>query len=71
MVDAVVSVARGEGAVALEAWPLSEQEAPSADAFVGREQLFDALGFRCVARPVPERAIMRRDFFQALTESSR
>jgi GNAT superfamily N-acetyltransferase len=61
LVEAGVSVARRAGAVALESWPLAEQEAPSADAFVGREQLFAALGFHCVARPVPGRAIMRRD----------
>jgi GNAT superfamily N-acetyltransferase len=61
LVDAAVSVAQRHGAVALEAWPLSVSEGPSADAFVGREQLFAELGFRCVARPVPERAIMRLD----------
>jgi GNAT superfamily N-acetyltransferase len=61
LVDAAVSLAQREGAVALEGWPTSEHEAQSGDAFVGREQLFDALGFHCVGRPVPGRAIMRRD----------
>jgi GNAT superfamily N-acetyltransferase len=70
LVDAAVGLARREGAVALEGWPLSEQEARSSDAFVGREQLFDALGFRCVARPVPGRAIMRQDLVTPVTTRS-
>lgn len=61
LVEAVVSTARHEGAVALEGWPLAQDEARSADAFVGREELFDALGFRRVAEPVPGRVIMRLD----------
>ena len=61
LVDAAVALARRQGAVAIEAWPLSSSEARSADAFVGREQLFAELGFRCVERPVPARAIMRLD----------
>jgi GNAT superfamily N-acetyltransferase len=61
LVDATVLLATREGAAALEGWPMSEQEAQSGDAFVGREQLFDAFGFRCVARPVPGRVVMRRD----------
>lgn len=64
LVAAAVSVARREGAVALESWPLSEQDAASADAYVGREQLFGALGFRCVARPTRGRAIMRQDLVE-------
>ena len=59
--DAAVALARRQGAVALEAWPLSSSEARSADAFVGREQLFTEFGFRCVERPVSARAIMRLD----------
>ncbi len=61
LIDAAVALARRQGAVALEAWPLSSSEARSADAFVGREQLFTELGFRCVERPVPARAITRLD----------
>jgi hypothetical protein len=30
-----------------------------ADAFLGREQLFETLGFRCVDRPAPGRVVMR------------
>jgi len=61
LVDAAVSLARGEGAVAIEGWPLASLESRSAEAFVGREQLFAELGFRCVERPGPTRAIMRLD----------
>ena len=61
LVDAAVSLARHEGAVALEGWPLSGSETLAADAFVGREGLFAELGFRRVERPVPGRAIMRLD----------
>ena len=61
LVDAAVSLARRQGAVAIEGWPLSSSEPRSVDGFVGREQLFAELGFRCVERPVPARAIMRLD----------
>ncbi len=59
LVDTAISVAQRHGANALEAWPSSAEEPRRADAFVGREQLFVDLGFSCIARPVPERAIMR------------
>lgn len=64
LIAAAVSLARRQGAVALESWPLSISEPRSADAFVGREQLFAELGFRCVERPVPERSIMRLDLVE-------
>jgi GNAT superfamily N-acetyltransferase len=65
LVKAAGSLARRQGAVAIEGWPLSTSESRSADAFVGREQLFAELGFRCVERPVPARAIMRLDLIAA------
>jgi GNAT superfamily N-acetyltransferase len=61
LVQAAGSLARRQGAVAIEGWPLSSSQSRSADAFVGREELFAALDFRCVERPVPTRAIMRLD----------
>ncbi|MCW2809721.1 MAG: GCN5-related N-acetyltransferase, partial [Friedmanniella sp.] len=61
LLRAATSLARHEGAVALEGWPLSGAEAAAADAYVGREQLFLALGFHRVAQPVPGRAIVRLD----------
>jgi GNAT superfamily N-acetyltransferase len=59
LVRAAVELARREGAVAIEGWPLAGSEQRSADAFLGREQVFEDLGFSCVERPSPERVIMR------------
>jgi GNAT superfamily N-acetyltransferase len=59
LVRAAVELARREGAAAIEGWPLAGSERGSADAFLGREQLFEDLGFSCLERPSPERVIMR------------
>jgi GNAT superfamily N-acetyltransferase len=59
LIQAAVEVARREGASAIEGWPLAQAARRSADAFLGREQVFEELGFRCVQRPTPERVIMR------------
>jgi GNAT superfamily N-acetyltransferase len=56
---AAVELARSSGATAIEGWPTSESGGTSADSFLGREKLFDDLGFRCIARPTSRRAIMR------------
>lgn len=56
---AAVDLAREEGAVAIEGWPISDAVGPSGDAFVGRQQVFDDLGFKRVARPDTDRVIMR------------
>ena len=61
LVRAAVDLARREGASAIEGWPLAQSDRQSADAFLGREKVFDELGFRCVERPSPQRAIMRLD----------
>jgi GNAT superfamily N-acetyltransferase len=61
LVTAAVSLAQQHGATALEAWPSSAGNPSKADAFMGREELFAELGFRCVTRPVSGRAIMRLD----------
>jgi hypothetical protein len=58
-VRAAIELARGHGALAIEGWPITGSERRSADAFVGRQKLFDDLGFRCLRNPAPERAIMR------------
>ena len=60
LVDAAVSLARQHRATALEAWPLS-RACRSANAFLGPEALFAESGFRCVARPTRDRALMRID----------
>ena len=39
------------GAIAVEGWPLSTGEAGRGDDFVGRENVFELAGFRCVSRP--------------------
>ena len=62
LVRAAVELARREGASAIEGWPLAESEQRSADAFLGRQQVFADLGFRCVERPSPDRVIMRLEF---------
>ena len=59
LVRAAVELARSEGAVAVEGWPLARSEGRSGDAFLGREGLFADLGFTCVARPTAQRAVMR------------
>jgi GNAT superfamily N-acetyltransferase len=59
LIRAAVELARGKGASAIEGWPLAGSERRTGDAFVGREQVFEDLGFSCVERPSPERVIMR------------
>ena len=62
MVRSAVDLARLKGAVAIEGWPLAGSGRQSSDAFVGREKVYQALGFSCVQRPSPQRAIMRLEF---------
>lgn len=59
LIRAAIELARREGASAIEGWPLAESERRARDAFLGREQVFEELGFNCVERPSPERVIMR------------
>jgi GNAT superfamily N-acetyltransferase len=59
LVLAAVELARREGASAIEGWPLAGSVQRSADAFFGREQVFEEQGFSCVERPSPGRVIMR------------
>jgi GNAT superfamily N-acetyltransferase len=65
LVRAAVELARGEGAAAIEGWPLAASDRRSADAFLGREKVFEELGFSCVGRPAPNRVIMRRELRDA------
>jgi hypothetical protein len=58
-VRAAVELARREGASAIEGWPVAGSDRRSADAFLGREKMFEELGFSCVERPSRQRAIMR------------
>jgi GNAT superfamily N-acetyltransferase len=61
LVRAAVDLARRERASALEAWPSSGPDRRPADAFLGQQEVFEAVGFRCVARPRPDRVVMRLD----------
>jgi len=59
LVGAAVELARREGASAIEGWPLAGLERRPDDAFLGREQVFEDLGFHCVELPTAGRVIMR------------
>lgn len=59
LVRAAVELARREAAVAIEGWPSAGSDRRPEDAFLGREEVFEDLGFHCVARPGARRAIMR------------
>ena len=61
LVRGAVSLARENGASAIEAWPLAVGVRRSGDLHVGREGAFARFGFRCIQRPNAERAIMRLD----------
>jgi GNAT superfamily N-acetyltransferase len=60
LLDAAVAYARKHGAKAVEGIPIATGWKKS-DEYVGREQVFEAAGFTCTARPTPRRAVMRRE----------
>lgn len=70
LIKAGVEVARNHGAQAVEAWPVTGSVSSSSEGFVGRESVFDDLGFRCVDRPTPRRAIMRLELAPAAAATS-
>lgn len=57
LVRAGVELVRADGALAIEGWPVTGER--DAGAFVGRDKVFTDLGFHRVARPTPDRSIMR------------
>lgn len=65
MLQAAVALARDRGASAVEAWPLATGVRNAAEAHVGREGVFARLGFRCIQRPSPGRAMMRLDLSES------
>jgi GNAT superfamily N-acetyltransferase len=69
LVRAAVELARREGAFAIEGWPLAESNRQPADAFLGREKVFEDLGFSCVERPSPQRVIMRLELREGRTRA--
>jgi N-acetylglutamate synthase-like GNAT family acetyltransferase len=61
LVRGAVSLARENGATAIEAWPLARGVRSPGDLHVGREGVFARSGFRCIQRPDATRTIMRLD----------
>jgi GNAT superfamily N-acetyltransferase len=60
LLTAAVSLARDRGAVAIEGFPLSgDRRRPAGEAYLGVEPVFAACGFTPVARPTPNRVVMR------------
>jgi GNAT superfamily N-acetyltransferase len=59
LLRAAVSVARQEGASAIEAWPLGAGVRRPGYEHLGREAVFARLGFHCIERPTADRSIMR------------
>ena len=70
LVRAAIELARRHGAVAIEGWPITGPDRQSADAFAGRQKLFEDLGFLCVRRPDPHRVIMRLELTDAARPQS-
>jgi GNAT superfamily N-acetyltransferase len=61
LLDAAVDHARRYGATAIEGFPLAgDTRRPPAEAYFGAEQVFASCGFTLVARPSPNRVVMRR-----------
>jgi GNAT superfamily N-acetyltransferase len=61
LLRAAVDLAQQHGATAIEGFPLAgDARRGAAEAFLGVEPLFAACGFTAVARPSPNRVIMRR-----------
>jgi hypothetical protein len=60
MIDAATALGKKHGAKAIEGIPLATG-AKRGSEYVGRETAFDACGFACVARPTPQRAVMRKE----------
>ena len=60
LLTAAVELAERSGVPAIEGWPLAGPGPHGADRYYGTEPLFEACGFDCVARPTPNRVVMRR-----------
>lgn len=59
LVRAAVALAGGEGAAAIEGWPLVSAARRPAEAFLGREEVFTAAGFRRAGPATGDRVLMR------------
>ena len=71
LIRAACDLARREGAAAVEGWPVTVSDRRSADAFLGRERVFEELGFRCVGRPAAQRVVMRLELHGQQPSTSR
>lgn len=61
LLDAAVGLARSHGARAVEGFPLAgDKRRSTMEAFLGVEPVFESCGFTAVARPSPNRVVMRR-----------
>ena len=60
LLEAAIELAREHGAKAIEGFPVGGNKR-GVDEFIGREHLFAACGFECIARPTPRRAVMRQE----------
>lgn len=61
LLSAAVELAERSGARAVEGFPRAADQRPTPDDYLGKERVFAACGFTCIARPTPRRAVMRRD----------
>lgn len=61
LLTAVLEHGRDHGAKAIEGFPLAGEGPHKSNRYLGTEQLFAACGFAAVARPSPQRVVMRHD----------
>jgi GNAT superfamily N-acetyltransferase len=71
LIRAAIELARLEGASAIEGWPAARSDRRASYGFVGRETVFEDLGFQCIVRPSPDRAIVRLDLTSTKTRGLR
>jgi hypothetical protein len=60
LIEAATAFAKKHGAKAIEGIPLATG-AKRGSEYVGRETAFVSCGFACIARPTPQRAVMRKE----------
>ena len=61
LLGAAIEHARESGARAVEGFPLAGDGPHKSNRYLGTEPLFAACGFTPIARPSPQRVVMRRD----------
>jgi hypothetical protein len=64
LLNAAAELARNHGAKAIEGFPIAGNRRQT-DEYLGRESLFEACGFECIAQPTPRRVVMRRQLTRA------